>query len=395
YYEDLDRAPIIPVSMNENIPERKRKAFSLLLESLLALRRENKEIIYSSMIKETMKRKKPSFNEEYYGYRTFSEFLEDAQKLGLLELEKHKPSGMYIVTRFGLEMQKTADKPATASQEVDHRSSLGATTGPSTVSSSERARVGEVRSGDEEPTVSSESVRRAGSVPRTSPATATSLRPKHAELQEPLTPLDYPLGRALIDEVAWEDELDEVPSYGATPLLIPKKTATGGPNDTNRPATGRSASGSPQPAPSVAKTVTTAKAATPRSVPTGSRSATAGSASLPSSPAASNISSTSSATPQPAARGGQKRGQGAAAGSRRTSNKAVAAGSTKGKTSNSTADRPHTPSPPSTAMSKGAETRAGAVTSPPTEPTSASSSSFVSAGLESHEEAEFRAGLED
>ena len=56
------------------------------------------------MIKDTMKRKKPSFNESYYGYRTFSELLEDAQREGLLELDKHKSSGMYVVTRFGLEM---------------------------------------------------------------------------------------------------------------------------------------------------------------------------------------------------------------------------------------------------------------------------------------------------
>src|SRR5436190_20336068 len=101
YYEDLDRAPIIPVAGNESIPEKKRKVFAILLDSLLALRRENKEVIYSSMLKDTIKRKKPSFNEEYYGYRTFSELLEDAEKEKLVELEKHKTSGMYIVTRFG------------------------------------------------------------------------------------------------------------------------------------------------------------------------------------------------------------------------------------------------------------------------------------------------------
>src|SRR6478672_6997337 len=105
YYEDLDRAPIIPVSVNEQIPEKKRKVFALLLDSLLALRRENKEVIFSSMLKDTIKRKKPSFNEEYYGYRTFSELLEDAQKEDLLEIEKHKSSGMYVVTRFGLELK--------------------------------------------------------------------------------------------------------------------------------------------------------------------------------------------------------------------------------------------------------------------------------------------------
>src|SRR5439155_26294053 len=85
------------------LPENKRKAFSLLLESLLALRRENKEYLWSSMIKDTMKRKKPSFNEAYHGYRTFSELLEDAEKEGLLELDKDKRSRTYVVTRFGAE----------------------------------------------------------------------------------------------------------------------------------------------------------------------------------------------------------------------------------------------------------------------------------------------------
>jgi len=51
-----------------------------------------------------MKRKKPSFNETYHGYRTFSELLEDAAKQGLLELETDKRSRTYVVTRFGSEM---------------------------------------------------------------------------------------------------------------------------------------------------------------------------------------------------------------------------------------------------------------------------------------------------
>jgi hypothetical protein len=56
------------------------------------------------MIKDTIKRKKPSFNETYHGYRTFSELLEDAQKEGVLELETDKRSRTYVVTRFGSEM---------------------------------------------------------------------------------------------------------------------------------------------------------------------------------------------------------------------------------------------------------------------------------------------------
>ncbi len=108
YYEDLGQAPPLSPNVNAQLPETKRKAFALLLESLLALRRENKEVLWSSMVKDTMKRKKPSFNEAYHGYRTFSELLEDAQKEGLLELETDKRSRTYVVTRFGSELSSPA-----------------------------------------------------------------------------------------------------------------------------------------------------------------------------------------------------------------------------------------------------------------------------------------------
>jgi uncharacterized protein (TIGR00288 family) len=108
YYEDLGHAPAMTPVVNPQLPEPKRKAFALLLESLLALRRENKEVLWSSMIKDTMKRKKPSFNEAYHGYRTFSELLEDAQREGLLELDTDKRSRTYVVTRFGAELNSNA-----------------------------------------------------------------------------------------------------------------------------------------------------------------------------------------------------------------------------------------------------------------------------------------------
>jgi uncharacterized protein (TIGR00288 family) len=108
YYEDLGKAPTMAPSLPSGLPETKRKAFALLMESLLALRRENKERIGASMVKDTMKRKKPSFNETYHGYRSFSELLLDAQKEGLIELAIDERSGTYVVTSFGAEMQQPA-----------------------------------------------------------------------------------------------------------------------------------------------------------------------------------------------------------------------------------------------------------------------------------------------
>jgi uncharacterized protein (TIGR00288 family) len=117
YYEDLGQASELAPAVDSRLPEGKRKAFALLMESLLALRRENKEVLWSSMVKDTMKRKKPSFNESYHGYRSFSDLLEDAKKEGLLELDTDKRSRTYVVTRFGAELNggeesETAAAPA-------------------------------------------------------------------------------------------------------------------------------------------------------------------------------------------------------------------------------------------------------------------------------------------
>jgi len=105
YYEDLEHI-VSSFRVDPRLPENKRKAFQLLMDALTALRRENKEVLWSSMIKDTMKRLKPSFNETYHGYHSFTDLLEDAERHGLLELEKERRSGTYVVTRFGEEMRE-------------------------------------------------------------------------------------------------------------------------------------------------------------------------------------------------------------------------------------------------------------------------------------------------
>jgi hypothetical protein len=111
YYEDLEVAAPATGGIRTDLPENKQKAFNLLLDSLLALRRENKEQLWASMVKDTMKRKKPSFNETYHGYRTFGALLEDAAREGLIELEKDSRSRTYVVTRFGEEMRTGGPPP--------------------------------------------------------------------------------------------------------------------------------------------------------------------------------------------------------------------------------------------------------------------------------------------
>jgi uncharacterized protein (TIGR00288 family) len=106
YYEDLERPLGTPPRIEQDLPEKKREAFQLLVDSVVALVRENKEVLWSSLVKETMKRKKPSFNESYHGYRTFSDLLEDAEKEGIIQLRTDSRSGTYVVVGFGKEERK-------------------------------------------------------------------------------------------------------------------------------------------------------------------------------------------------------------------------------------------------------------------------------------------------
>ena len=99
YYEDIG-APAGTPAVGEDIPRKKRPAFKLLFETIEALQRENVDAMHSSLLKDTIKRKQPSFAEATYGYRSFTQLLEDAQKLGFITLRKDPRSGTYVVEGF-------------------------------------------------------------------------------------------------------------------------------------------------------------------------------------------------------------------------------------------------------------------------------------------------------
>ncbi len=79
--------------------DRKQEAFELILSTLDALASERSEgdKIWGSMVKQALKRRNPGFNESYYGFRAFSDLLEEAQKRGLLALERDDKSGGYVI----------------------------------------------------------------------------------------------------------------------------------------------------------------------------------------------------------------------------------------------------------------------------------------------------------
>lgn len=85
----------------KTLEDRKADAIELLLDVVESLFRERDDNLWGSMVKQTLKRKKPNFSESFHGYRTFNELLEDAQRQGLLQMQKDERSGGYVIMSFG------------------------------------------------------------------------------------------------------------------------------------------------------------------------------------------------------------------------------------------------------------------------------------------------------
>jgi uncharacterized LabA/DUF88 family protein len=82
----------------EDLDARKSQAIEMAVATFDALVSERGDTgkIWSSMLKEAIKRRKPDFNESYYGFRTFGNLLEEAQTRGLLEVGRDEKSGSYV-----------------------------------------------------------------------------------------------------------------------------------------------------------------------------------------------------------------------------------------------------------------------------------------------------------
>jgi len=83
--------------------DRRQEALDLVQETFEALTEERgeEERIWGSMVKQALRRRKPGFNESYYGFRSFNALLEEAQKAGLLRLEPDEKSGGYLLRMAG------------------------------------------------------------------------------------------------------------------------------------------------------------------------------------------------------------------------------------------------------------------------------------------------------
>jgi uncharacterized LabA/DUF88 family protein len=84
---------------------RRSKAVEMAVETYEALvtDRDVGGKIWASVLKEAIKRRNPGFNENYYGFRTFGNLLEEAQARGLLEFGRDEKSSAFVTRGTGVQ----------------------------------------------------------------------------------------------------------------------------------------------------------------------------------------------------------------------------------------------------------------------------------------------------
>ena len=82
--------------------ERAQSAFDLVLETLddITSERGEESNVWGSMVKQAIKRRKPSFSESYHGFKSFGLLLEEMEKRDLLKLQHDDKSGGFIITEY-------------------------------------------------------------------------------------------------------------------------------------------------------------------------------------------------------------------------------------------------------------------------------------------------------
>ncbi|VWC95723.1 NYN domain protein [Burkholderia lata] len=85
-------------SRKHDLDTRKAEAIALAVETFDALASERDDVgkIWASVLKSAIKRRKPDFNESYYGFRAFGNLLDEAQARGLLEVGRDDKSGAFV-----------------------------------------------------------------------------------------------------------------------------------------------------------------------------------------------------------------------------------------------------------------------------------------------------------
>jgi uncharacterized LabA/DUF88 family protein len=100
----------------EEMEARKLQALEMVVETFDALVSERGDTgkIWASLLKDTLKRRRPDFSETYYGFRTFGNLLEEAQTRGLFEFGRDEKSGTYVFRGANAQVELAPAEPLPA-----------------------------------------------------------------------------------------------------------------------------------------------------------------------------------------------------------------------------------------------------------------------------------------
>jgi uncharacterized LabA/DUF88 family protein len=106
----------------EDLEKRRTKAVEIAVQTFDALASERGDSgkIWASVLKNAIKRRKPDFNETYYGFRAFGNLLEEAHARGLLEFGRDEKSGAYVYRSTAANVAgENASEPAEAAESAE------------------------------------------------------------------------------------------------------------------------------------------------------------------------------------------------------------------------------------------------------------------------------------
>lgn len=100
YYDDIVRetAPVAvpPEKKKSKKTDKRLEGMDKLVGVVHSLARDY-DPLWGSLVKQTIRRISPGFNESYYGFRTFNDMLEEAEQRGYLALDYDETRGNYII----------------------------------------------------------------------------------------------------------------------------------------------------------------------------------------------------------------------------------------------------------------------------------------------------------
>ena len=184
---------------------RKAEAIALAVETFEALVSERGDSgkIWASVLKSAIKRRKPDFNESYYGFRAFGNLLEEAQSRGLLEVGRDDKSGAFVYRSS----QAAAPQPGPDRVAAPEFSAAEQAMSPESAATT-----------DVKPPRAPRRGRKKAATKEAEPATADTHDGEGAEAQA--TPVAVPA------EIAAEDETKPAKSAkAAKPAKTPRKSA--------------------------------------------------------------------------------------------------------------------------------------------------------------------------